>query len=320
MKQPTDHSTAKIVRGYPHLSSVKTSIKLLHQRLPQQKLSMYAASLPPADIFIHPSADIVIEVQQLAGRIAHYLGLPIGRILVNFSSSLPCPAQVELSSADDYLVRLHERYRFDSQDIPALLAHEIVHIFLYRLKIAFPNVLENEILTDTAATYLGVGWPCLNAFRISVQDSLEFGYVGPRTIRHFSASKVGYLTPEEFAYVLAKRSLLFSERIDRLLTLQARELYRQGLRMARREGARPPFARSLIWWRWLYLGRRWWTKRSPQTGKRSQFADYRFEWVDGEMKVTFDCPVCCQKLRLPTERRQIHLDCPTCQHSCSCRT
>lgn len=320
MKQPTDHSTAKIVRGYPHLSSVKTSIKLLHQRLPQQKLSMYAASLPPADIFIHPSADIVIEVQQLAGRIAHYLGLPIGRILVNFSSSLPCPAQVELSSADDYLVRLHERYRFDSQDIPALLAHEIVHIFLYRLKIAFPNVLENEILTDTAATYLGVGWPCLNAFRISVQDSLDFGYVGPRTIRHFSASKVGYLTPEEFAYVLAKRSLLFSERIDRLLTLQARELYRQGLRMARREGARPPFARSLIWWRWLYLGRRWWTKRSPQTGKRSQFADYRFEWVDGEMKVTFDCPVCCQKLRLPTERRQIHLDCPTCQHSCSCRT
>ena len=320
MKQPTDHSTAKIVRGYPHLSSIKTSIKLLHQRLPQQKLSMYAASLPPADIFIHPSADIVIEVQQLAGRIAHYLGLPIGRILVNFSSSLPCPAQVELSSADDYLVRLHERYRFDSQDIPALLAHEIVHIFLYRLKIAFPNVLENEILTDTAATYLGVGWPCLNAFRISVQDSLEFGYVGPRTIRHFSASKVGYLTPEEFAYVLAKRSLLFSERIDRLLTLQARELYRQGLRMARREGARPPFARSLIWWRWLYLGRRWWTKRSPQTGKRSQFADYRFEWVDGEMKVTFDCPVCCQKLRLPTERRQIHLDCPTCQHSCSCRT
>ena len=320
MKQPTDHSTAKIVRGYPHLSSIKTSIKLLHQRLPQQKLSMYAASLPPADIFIHPSADIVIEVQQLAGRIAHYLGLPIGRILVNFSSSLPCPAQVELSSADDYLVRLHERYRFDSQDIPALLAHEIVHIFLYRLKIAFPNVLENEILTDTAATYLGVGWPCLNAFRISVQDSLEFGYVGPRTIRHFSASKVGYLTPEEFAYVLAKRSLLFSERIDRLLTLQARELYRQGLRVARREGARPPFARSLIGWRWLYLGRRWWTKRSPQTGKRSQFADYRFEWVDGEMKVTFDCPVCCQKLRLPTERRQIHLDCPTCQHSCSCRT
>ncbi|HEY9818803.1 MAG TPA: hypothetical protein V6D20_23790 [Candidatus Obscuribacterales bacterium] len=281
---------------------------------------MYAASLPPADIFINPSADIVIEVQRLAGRIAHYLGLPTGRILVNFSPSLSCPAQVELSAADDYLVRLHERYRFDGQDIPALLAHEIVHIFLYRLKITLPNVLENEILTDTAATYLGLGWPCLNAFRISVHDSLDFGYLGPRTIRHFSASKVGYLTPEEFAYVLAKRSLLFNERIDHLLTLQARELYHQGLRMARREGARPPLCRSLFWWRWLYLGRRWWMKRSRQTGKRSQFADYRFEWTDGGMKVTFDCPVCCQKLRLPTERRQIHLDCPTCQRSCQCRT
>ncbi|MBF2089665.1 MAG: hypothetical protein IGR80_14425 [Synechococcales cyanobacterium K44_A2020_017] len=281
---------------------------------------IYKASLSPEDIVINPSADIVIEVQRLAGRIARYLELPIGKIFVTFSPSLSCPAQVELSMADDYLVRLHERYRFGYQDVPALLAHEIVHIFLHRLKIAFPHVLDNEILTDTAATYLGLGWPCLNAFRISVHDSHEFGYVGPRTIRHVSASKVGYLTPEEFAYVLAKRSLLFNERIDRLLTLQARELYRQGLRVARREGARPPFSRSLIWWRWLYLGRRWWTKRLPQTGKRSQFADYRFEWVDGEMKVTFDCPVCCQKLRLPTERRQIHLDCPTCQHSCSCRT
>lgn len=320
MKQPINRSDTRIVRGYPHLNSVKKSIKLLHQHFSSEKLLIYKASLSPEDIVINPSADIVIEVQRLAGRIARYLELPIGKIFVTFSPSLPCPAQVELSMADDYLVRLHERYRFGYQDVPALLAHEIVHIFLHRLKIAFPHVLDNEILTDTAATYLGLGWPCLNAFRISVHDSHEFGYVGPRTIRHVSASKVGYLTPEEFAYVLAKRSLLFGERIDRLLTLQARELYRQGLRMARREGARPPFSRSLIWWRWLYLGRRWWTKRLPQTRKRSQFADYRFEWVDGEMKVTFDCPVCCQKLRLPTERRQIHLDCPTCQHSCSCRT
>lgn len=42
------------------------------------------------------------------------------------------------------------------------------------------------------------------------------------------------------AYVLAKRSTAFGERIDGLLTLQARELYRAGLRMARSDYNHPP--------------------------------------------------------------------------------
>ena len=61
---------------------------------------------------------------------------------------------------------------------------------LHRLDLSLPGTRDNEILTDTAAAYLGAGWLLLDAYREH----------GP-----FS-QKLGYLTPEEFGYVLAQRA------------------------------------------------------------------------------------------------------------------
>jgi hypothetical protein len=310
-------SSGKIVRGYPHLDQVRRSITRLHRDLPAPMLAQVHASLPIADSSLSPQADLTIEVQRLAGRIARHLGLPNGHIFVSFSPSLSHPAQVELSRSDDYLISLQDTYRYNPQDIGAILAHEITHIFLYCLGITDSNSLNNELLTDTAAAYLGVGWLCLNAFRISIDDHYHPGYLGSQVQRTISASTVGYLTPEEFGYVLAKRSLFYGERIDQILTLQARELYHKGLHLARHEQRQPPLRRAWPWHRWLYYWRRW---RASQSTPRSPDAAYGFDQTNSMLKVTFRCPVCCQRLRLPTHRRRIQLDCPTCHSTLQCKT
>lgn len=89
------------------------------------------------------------------------------------------PGRVELTPENEYLVELHTRYKEDPRDVAAILAHEITHVFLYRAGLWLPNEYDNEILTDTASTYLGVGWLGLNAFRVteSQQPSVNPGQV-----------------------------------------------------------------------------------------------------------------------------------------------
>lgn len=148
---------AKIERGYPHLNTVKRSIKAFYKSYPSHEIRQFSVSLSPSDLSIKAIDDTVISVQRLASKIAKHLNLPVGIILVSFHRKLTHPAQVELTQEDSYLISLHEEYRMNNQDVAALLAHEIVHIFLYQRKMKFIAVQDNELLTDTLAAYLGVG-------------------------------------------------------------------------------------------------------------------------------------------------------------------
>jgi len=192
---PNNSPTQKIERGYPRLNHIKQSIKALYKHLPDNSIKAFRTSIQPNDISIDYCDDIIIAVHKLANKIAQHLHLPVGTILVNFSISLQHPGRVELTHQNDYLINLHSRYREDQRDIAAILAHEITHVFLHRAKLRFPTTHDNEILTDTAAVYLGVGWPCLNSFRIMVENSFVPGFAIPTKMTIMHASKVGYLTP-----------------------------------------------------------------------------------------------------------------------------
>ncbi|CAM5731967.1 hypothetical protein SFUMM280S_01514 [Streptomyces fumanus] len=88
-----------------------------------------------------------------------------------------------------------------------------------------PGVRDNEILTDTVTTYLGAGWLLLDAYR---EDAA-------------SSQKLGYLTPEEFGYVLAKRALVFDEDPSVWFTSpQAYTAYVRGRERALLDGRQPP--------------------------------------------------------------------------------
>jgi hypothetical protein len=194
---------------------------------------------------------------------------------------------------------LNDRFRTHRRDIGAALAHEVMHVYLHRLDLSFPGLKENEILTDTAATYLGAGWLLLDAYR---EDAA-------------SSQKLGYLTPEEFGYVLAKRSLVFGEDPSVWFTSpQAYTAYVKGMAKAREDEQQPPLTAA------GWVGRRRYARdrraHVPQAG-----ASYAFtpDGGAGGLRVSFPCPTCRQKIRVPV-RGRVRARCGLCRTVLECDT
>ena len=316
-----DPKLAKATHGYPNLERVRKSLKLLYKHFPNHTLHSFTKSILPRDISIKSEEDPVIAAHRVAGAIVRHFNLPQGSILVNYRQSMEHPGRVELTPENEYLVELHTRYKEDPRDVAAILAHEITHVFLYRAGLWLPNEYDNEILTDTASTYLGVGWLGLNAFRVteSQQPSVNPGQVHIQ----WKEERLGYLTPEEFGYVLGKRAITFQENMDGLITSSAaRKAFQKGFHKAKSEYRQPPlkkcsFAkRVLYWWNQKYIRKL--NRTSGLEGLSRSFAEYQFD-VSDEVKVVFECPVCSQKLRLPV-KKNIQARCRVCQSSFECKT
>ena len=89
----------------------------------------------------------------------------------------------------------------DSDKILAILVHEICHNVLRLYKFPILSGIENEIYTDLATIYLGLGKYTLNGHR-TVKTRVE--NLGFQVNYHKTTSKVGYLTDDTYyrAYVL----------------------------------------------------------------------------------------------------------------------
>ncbi|WP_439381778.1 hypothetical protein [Amycolatopsis lexingtonensis] len=189
---------------------------------------------------------------------ARHVGIGDARVLVGFSA----------------------RYQDDPRDIPAVPAHEVTHVFLHRHGLRHADLTRHEILTDTAALYLGLGRPMLAPYRVDVTQG--------RYTRRRTTSRVGYLSPPEMAYVLAKRALAFGEEV-RPFDGAAAEAYRLGHTRALADYARPPLSGASRADRARY-------RRDHELGRPA--ADYHF----GGGKVAFACPACGHGTRLPAGR------------------
>lgn len=305
---------------YPNLERVKASIKALYKHFPDRTINSFSNSISLQDVSIISGEDPIIAAHRLASAIVRHLNLPEGSILINYRNSLQNPGRVELTPENEYLVELQARYKEDQRDIAAILAHEITHVFLYRAGLFLPNTQDNEILTDTASVYLGVGWLTLNAYRVTeTKQSNNSGNV----YILYQEERLGYLTPEEFGYVIGKRSILFKEKINSFITsLFAREAFHRGFRKARSEYQKPPLKNCGLIKRMLYK----WNLRAIRNmshsaemkGLSRSFGGYQFDISDG-IKVVFECPVCSQKLRLPVNKK-IQAHCGVCQSSFECKT
>jgi len=208
---------------------------------------------------------------------------------------------VELAAGPEYFVELNSRFLADRRDVGAALAHEVAHVYLHRLGLRLPETWQDEILTDTVAAYLGAGWLLLEAYRE------EPAMAGERIT--MAAFTLGYLTPEEFGYVLAKRALAFGDDIEPWLTgPQARDAYRAGLELAERELRRPPLAAAPWPARRLYARHR---DRGTAT------AELAFDGPADARRVTFRCPTCFQRVRVPCGR-PLRARCGLCRtvHDC----
>jgi hypothetical protein len=294
-----------VVHGYPHLETVRAAITALYRRLSYDTVRTFSTSVAPADVAFCDTDDLHLGAQRVARELVGHFRLPAARLIVGFRE-MTHAANVELAAGPEYFVELNDRFRTHRRDIGAALAHEVTHVFLHRADLAFPTTAENEILTDTVAAYLGAGWLLLDAYR---QDSA-------------SSQKLGYLTPEEFGYVLAKRSLAFGEDPSVWFTSpQAYTAYAKGMVQARRDGEQPPLTAA------GWAGRRRYARdrrhaQDPSHSPEGPPSGTPYSFTPGgrgPLQVSFPCPTCGQRIRVPVKGR-IRARCGLCRTVLECDT
>lgn len=306
-------SDGAVERGFPHLGTVRSAVTALYRRLSYDTVRSFSVSVAPVDVAFCDTDDLHMGAQRVAREMVRHYRLPDERLIVSFRA-MRHAANVELAAGPEYFVELNDRFRTHRRDIGAALAHEVTHVYLHRLGLSFPGARDNELLTDTAATYLGAGWLLLDAFR---QDEV-------------SSQKLGYLTPEEFGYVLAKRSLAFGEDPSVWFTSeQAHRAYVSGMELARLDGRQPPLTAAGWTGRRRYARERRYAQQGQQgvlpfPSDRTARTDvpYSFTWGGGReepLRVSFPCPTCHQRIRIPV-RGRVRARCTLCRTVLECDT
>ncbi|MDI3402943.1 hypothetical protein [Streptomyces cavernicola] len=286
-----------VEHGFPHLETVRAAINTLYRRLTPEALRTFDSSVAPADVAFCDQDDLHLGVQRVARAMVQHLRLPDARMIVSFRA-MEHAANVELAAGPEYFIELNDRFRTHRRDIGAALAHEVMHVYLHRIDLSFPGTRGNEILTDTATTYLGAGWLLLDAYR---EDDT-------------SSQKLGYLTPEEFGYVLAKRAALFDEDPAIWFTSpQAYTAYARGRDLAEEEHRQPPLTAA------GWSGRHRYAKARRRAGEPPP-GDVRYRFEPGPpLRVTFPCPTCEQRIRVPV-RGRVRARCGLCGTVLQCDT
>ncbi|MFE9766448.1 hypothetical protein ACFYPC_18280 [Streptomyces sp. NPDC005808] len=292
-----------VEHGFPHLDTVRASITALYRRLSYDTIHTFATSVAPADVAFSDIDDLYLGAQRVARELVRHYRLPDARMIIGFRE-MTHAANVELAAGPEYFIELNDRFRTHRRDIGAALAHEVMHVYLHRLDLAFAGTRDTEILTDTSAAYLGAGWLLLDAYREDADSS----------------QKLGYLTPEEFGYVLAKRALVFGEDPSIWFTSpQAYTAYNKGMTQARRDEQQPPLTAAGWAGRRRYAKDRRYAQDHP--GHSSQpGAPYTFS-PDGRgpLRVSFPCPTCHQRIRVPV-RGRVRARCALCRTVLECDT
>ncbi|WP_432072428.1 hypothetical protein [Streptomyces wuyuanensis] len=295
---------SEVVHGFPHLGTVRAAITALHKRLSYDGVRAYDSSVAPADVAFADGDDLHLGAQRVARALVRQLRLPEARMIVSFRE-MHHAASVELTAGPEYFIELNDRFRRHRRDIGAALAHEITHVLLHRLGLEFHGTRDNEILTDTVTTYLGAGWLLLDAYR---EDGV-------------SSQKLGYLTPEEFGYVLAKRALVFGEDPSVWFTSpQGYTAYTKGREQALRDGRQPPLSAAGWNGRRRYAKDRRHAVENPNPGRSGHGSPYAFEHAPGGgLRVSFPCPTCHQRIRVPV-RGRVRARCGLCRTVLECDT
>ncbi len=250
---------------------------------------------------IFGKADILTRAHLIAKNLVQFFGLPTGSIVVRFSDQVSA-GRVELTNEDFYEVELHTKYKTDPQDIPAVLAHELTHVLLWRSGLWLDNTHLNEVLTDTACILFGAGWLSLAAHRTEITSSQNLETTTTKTL--------GYLSPNEIIWILVRRDALLSKEGWPTNTSK----WDDHITKARIElsgwSSIPPFVPSIL----IPSKASWLSKFFPKKEQKFKEIPERIYFHDpkDESKIIVQCPICCQKLRMQIEK-QGKLRCGICR-------
>ena len=198
---------------------IKKIIKLLSANLPKQPTAIKSLyTLPPhlAEEVIKNDYSIA-SLQKILDHIGYYLGI-LKSVKLSYMQK---PAEgawiastdgISTDNSDNSMAGLYQVKGFDRSEILlikrnnlkqilAILAHECTHNYLFYHGIKESDETENEILTDIASAYLGLGHLLLSGYEPiswNVVNLLESSCK-----EHFSA--VGYVSSESI-----KRAIVLS--------------------------------------------------------------------------------------------------------------
>lgn len=100
-------------------------------------------------------------------------------------------------------IQLTKKFRFRIEHILGILAHESAHNYLNYWGIRENDELENEILTDVAAAYLGLGALLLEGYNPISWTSDHWATATARGYTTHTIS-IGYVKPEGIRYAIAR--------------------------------------------------------------------------------------------------------------------
>lgn len=303
---------------FKHLSTIRRSIADLHRCFPGPTLlgTRFPSSLSPAIVEVAKSGDAAASARRIVGVMIHHFHLREGSVAVRFSNQLEVPARISQTAGGNRLVEIQSAFAGTGQ-IVAIMAHEIAHFFLDTHQLEYADDVENEILTDTTANYLGAGWSTLNAFERLESTSWN----GLSTTTTTRESKLGYLTPEEFGYVLARRCKVTKEDIRPWIKRkEGRAALSAGLDRLRCELGQPPLATAGMLRRLRYKLAVW--RSTAPRGDSARIYDYGPYSIEAAAtkNVVFYCPRCTQQLRLPVGVKLAVVSCQCCRHRFECAT
>jgi len=215
---------------------IDEKLQLLHQipSIPASPTAETVFSLPvemqEQILATNYSQDIIQKLSDLMG---YYLGLLESvRIRIGVESSenmLANPRTMdEAGKVGIYSVtgrgaqkeiRITKKYRLKLKHVLAILAHESVHNYLDSMGIEDKNTDEDEILTDIAAVYLGLGRLLLQGYEPIKWESdhwsrgSEHGYIA-------HSITIGYVPYQQIRYAIHRAAILREEKeFVRLLPL-----------------------------------------------------------------------------------------------------
>jgi len=115
-------------------------------------------------------------------------------ILVGDRNGSPVSGLYKTIGFDHSEILLIKKHKYELKHILAILAHEYTHNYLYHHRISESEESENEILTDLATAYLGLGHLLIPGYKPITWTSDHWNYVFASGYTTHTLS-IGYVTP-----------------------------------------------------------------------------------------------------------------------------
>ncbi|HUW19888.1 MAG TPA: hypothetical protein VMW16_11355 [Sedimentisphaerales bacterium] len=182
-------------------NTVKDRLNYLHSKLPSKPTAVLEPYSLPEDGLkdVRQSNYSQASLQRISDHIGYYLGL-FESVRISFveerekiwvstndgtltygKNKSPVCGLYKRASPGHSEILLLKKPDFGIEHILAILAHECIHNYLYHHRINDSDELENEVLTDLAAAYLGLGALILDGYEAI---TWEIGYVTAKDIRY----------------------------------------------------------------------------------------------------------------------------------------